>query len=157
MTVTNYFPRKEDLVFDRAETIVASLAGAIAARADGESTLTAIRPDYAERVARRDPTLGLSGPEYNPVLASRGIQIMDQRERALGEAIAAEAGEDDIQPRIVAAQLASVHRVLSGEASRRSLAGEPREHICAALAAEATLAFDRLEPSLGNYGVRQPD
>ena len=36
MTVTNYFPRKEDLVFDRAEVIIRSLADVIAARAHGE-------------------------------------------------------------------------------------------------------------------------
>jgi AcrR family transcriptional regulator len=33
MTVTNYFPRKEDLVFDRAGAVVASLAAAVTARA----------------------------------------------------------------------------------------------------------------------------
>jgi hypothetical protein len=54
----------------------------------------------------------------------------------------------------VAALLASVHRVLYAEASRRSLAGEPRVEICAALAAESARAFDVLEPSLGSYGVR---
>src|ERR1700739_1385920 len=58
MTVTNYFPRKEDLVFDRAEEIIGSLAGAAAARAPGESLLTAIRRDYAERIAAGDVTLG---------------------------------------------------------------------------------------------------
>ncbi len=46
--------------------------------------------------------------------------------------------------------LASVHRVLSAEASERSLAGQPREEICAMLAR----AFDLLEPSLGSYGIR---
>ena len=43
MTVTNYFPRKEDLVFDRAEGVVRSLAGVFATRAAGESLLAAIR------------------------------------------------------------------------------------------------------------------
>ena len=38
MTVTNYFPRKEDLVFDRAEAVVRHLADVIAARAPGEPT-----------------------------------------------------------------------------------------------------------------------
>ena len=41
------------------------------------------------------------------------------REQALGDAIAAETGTDDPQQRIVAAQLASVHRVLSAEAAWR--------------------------------------
>jgi hypothetical protein len=55
-----------------------------------------------------------------------------------------------------AALLASVHRVLSAEASHRSLAGQPREEICAVLAGAATRAFDLLEPSLGGYGIRPP-
>jgi hypothetical protein len=80
--------------------------------------------------------------------------MLDQRERALGDAIAAETGTDNPEQRLVAALLASVHRVLSAEASRRSLAGQPREQICAMLAEEATRAFDLLEPSLGSYGIR---
>jgi AcrR family transcriptional regulator len=43
MTVTNYFRRKEDLVFDRAEATIRSLAHAVSARAPGESPLKAIR------------------------------------------------------------------------------------------------------------------
>ena len=60
MTVTNYFPRKEDLVFDRAEGIVSSLADAVAGRVPGESLLAAIRRQYAGAVASGDVTLGLS-------------------------------------------------------------------------------------------------
>ncbi|HEX5292750.1 MAG TPA: TetR family transcriptional regulator [Streptosporangiaceae bacterium] len=162
MTVTNYFPRKEDLVFDRAETVVARLAAAVAARAPGESLLTAIRRDYAQAAARADVTLGLSGPEFaamieaSPVLVSRSREMLDQREQALGDAIAAETGVDDPQQRVVAALLASVHRVLSAEAWRRSRAGQPRPQIVAVLAAEAQRAFDRLEPSLGGYCVKAP-
>src|SRR5580700_79797 len=58
MTVTNYFARKEDLVFDRAEVTIGSLADAAAARAPGESLLAAIRRDHAERIAAGDVTLG---------------------------------------------------------------------------------------------------
>jgi len=160
MTVTNYFPRKEDLVFDRAEAVVRHLADVIAGRAPGESMLAAIRRDYAEAVARADVTLGLSSPAFaemilsSPVLVSRAREMLDQRERALGDAIAAETGTDNPQQRLAAALLASVHRVLAAEASVRSLAGQPREEICAVLADAATRAFDLLEPSLGSYGVR---
>jgi AcrR family transcriptional regulator len=162
MTVTNYFPRKEDLVFDRGEAIIASLASAVASRAPGESLLTAIRRDYDQAVDRADVTLGLSSPafatmiENSPVLSGRGLELLHRREQALGDAIAAETGRDDPQQRVVAAYLASVHRVLYAEGSRRSLAGEPRAEILAALAAEAKRAFDRLEPSLGDYGIREP-
>ena len=121
MTVTNYFPRKEDLVFDWAEVIIRSLADAAAARAPGESLLAAIRRDYAERIAAGDVTLGPPTAAFarmvqsSHVLTSRGREIEDMREQALGDAIAAEAGVDDPQQRIVAAQLASVHRVLFTE------------------------------------------
>jgi AcrR family transcriptional regulator len=160
MTVTNYFPRKEDLVFDRAEVIIRSLADAAAARAPGESLLAAIRRDYAERITAGDVTLGLPTATFarmvqnSPVLTSRSLEIADLREQALGDAIAAETGVDDPQQRIVAAQLASVHRVLFAEGARRSLAGQPRDEICQVLAAAARRAFDLLAPSLGGYGVR---
>src|SRR5215469_1821689 len=160
MTVTNYFPRKEDLVFDRAEAIERHLADVIATRAPGESMLAAIRRDYAEAVARADVTLGISSPAFagmllsSPVLLSRAREMVERREQMLGDAIAAETGTDDPQQRFVAALLASVHRVLAVEATRRSLAGEPRAEICAVLADAATRAFDLLEPSLGSYGIR---
>jgi len=160
MTVTNYFPRKEDLVFDRAGVIIASLADAATARAPGESLLAAIRRDYADRIAAGDVTLGPPTATFagmvrsSHVLTSRGREIEDLREQALGNAIAAETGVDDAQQRIVAAQLASVHRVLFAEAARRILAGQPREQICPVLAAAARRAFDLLEPSLGGYGIR---
>ncbi len=160
MTVTNYFPRKEDLVFDRAEVTIRSLADAAAARAPGESLLTAIRRDYAERIAAGDVTLGPPTATFarmvqdSHVLTSRGREIAGLREQALGDAIAAETGVDNPQQRIVAAQLASVHRVLFAEGARRTLAGQPRGEICQVLAAAARRAFDLLEPSLGGYGVR---
>lgn len=160
MTVTNYFPRKEDLVFDRAEVIIRSLADAAAARAPGESLLAAIRRDFAERIAAGDVTLGPPTATFarmvrnSHVLTSRGREIEDMREQALGDAIAAETGVDDPQQRIVAAQLASVHRVLFAEGARRILAGQPRDETCQVLAAAAREAFDLLEPSLGGYGAR---
>ena len=160
MTVTNYFPRKEDLIFDQAGAIVARAAEAVSGRRAGESLLAAMRRDYAAAVARQDPALGLSRPGFaamimgSPVLASRAMEISYQRERAIGDAIAAETGQDTAQQRIVAAQLASVHRVLAGEATRRSLAGESRERITAFLSQESERAFDRLEPALGDYLVR---
>ena len=160
MTVTNYFPRKEDLVLDRAEAIERHLADVIAARAPGESMLAAIRRDYAEAVARADVTLGLSSPAFaamilgSPVLVGRVREMLDRREQLLGDAIAAETGTDGPEQRLVAVLLASVHRVLAAEATRRSLEGEPRGQICAVLADAATRAFDLLEPSLGHYGIR---
>jgi AcrR family transcriptional regulator len=163
MTVTNYFPRKEDLVFDRAEGIISSLADAVRRRAPGESILHALRRDYTEAVARADVTLGLAGPEFtvmvgsSPALSLRGLEISDRRERALGDVILADTGVPEVRARTVAALLASVHRALYAEGARRSLAGEPGDVILAQLAAEARAAFDLLEPALGHFGVRPED
>jgi len=160
MTVTNYFPRKEDLVFDRAEVVIGSLAEAAAARAAGESLLAAIRRDYAERVAVGDVTLGPPTATFarmvtnSHMLASRYREIADLREQALGDVIVAETGSDDPQQRIVAAQLASVHRVLFAEGTARALAGQGRDEICQVLTVAASRAFDLLEPSLGSYGIK---
>jgi len=160
MTVTNYFPRKEDLVFDQAEGLIRQLAGVIATRAPGESLLAAVRRDYACAVARGDVSLGLSSPAFarmiqdSPALASRALEMLNQREQALGDAIAAETGTDNPQQRVVAALLASVPRVLSAEAFRRSLAGQPRDEIRAVLAEQAAAGFDLLEPALGDYLIR---
>lgn len=160
MTVTNYFGRKEDLVFDRAEEIITSLADAIAGRSYGESLLAAIRRDYDERLAAGDVTLGPPTENFarmvegSHVLTSRWLELADLREKALAAVFAAETGIDDPQQRIVAAQLASVHRVLFQESTRRLLAGQTPDEIRPALAAAARRAFDLLVPSLGNYGVR---
>ncbi len=160
MTVTNYFPRKEDLVFDQAEGLIRHLAEVIATRAPGESLLAAVRRDYADEVARGDVSLGLSSPAFArmiqdaPALASRALEMLNQREQALGDAITAETGTDNPQQRVVAALLVSVPRVLSAEAFRRSLAGQPRDEIRAVLAEQAAAGFDLLEPALGDYLIR---
>ena len=102
MTVTNYFARKEDLVYDRFEEIVRGLARAARDRAPGESLLTAVRRDYAGAVTRRDVTIGIASPafpamvEASPVLKARIREILDQRETALAAVITAEAGTPDL-------------------------------------------------------------
>ncbi|MBF6202306.1 TetR family transcriptional regulator, partial [Nocardia cyriacigeorgica] len=73
---------------------------------------------------------------------------------ALALAEATGAGPGDITPRVAAAQLAGVHRVLFEEILRRTLAGEPGDEIAAAMADYARTAFAALEPGLGGYAVR---
>jgi hypothetical protein len=90
----------------------------------------------------------------SPILAARNREVLEQAEQALGDAIAAETGVEDVQQRVAAALLASVHRALYAEATRRSLAGERRADTCDALASAAARAFDLLEPALGSYGIR---
>ncbi|WP_309116150.1 TetR family transcriptional regulator [Saccharothrix sp.] len=162
MTVTNYFPRKEDLALDLGGVFVDMLARTVRERTPGESALTALHRAYADAVARRDPVIGFSGPEFarmiadSPALVSRLREFHDDRETALAEALTEEtaARPDDLHPRVAAALLGSVHRLLFDETLRRTVAGEPNDEIAAALADHVDTAFGALEPALGSYAVR---
>ncbi|WP_307826653.1 TetR/AcrR family transcriptional regulator [Streptomyces pactum] len=162
MTVTNYFPRKEDLALDHHEAFVAGLADTVAERAPGESALAALRRSFLDAVDRRDPVIGFSGPEFarmvagSPTLVVRLRELHQQREEALAAALAAEtgAGPDDIAPRVAAAQLGGAHRVLFAELQRRVLAGHDEERTAAEMALLGRETFTMLEPALGDYAVR---
>ena len=162
MTVTNYFPRKEDLALDLHEVFVALLARTVAERAPGESALAALRRGFLEALRRHDAVIGFSGPDFarmiteSPALVARLREFHEEREDALAAVLAEEtdAGPDDVLPRLVAAQLGGVHRVLFRETVCRTVRGETHEEIEAALAESAKTAFDLLEPSLGGYATR---
>jgi AcrR family transcriptional regulator len=166
MTVTNYFPRKEDLVYDRAQDIIGGLAAAVRDRQPGESLLDAVRRDYDGAMSRRDVTLGVAGRRFasmvaaSPVLTSRIREILDLREAALAEQLENESLDGlppgDPRYRLIAAQLAAVHRVLYDEAIRRCQAGQPRDQVWSVLQQAAPRAFDLLEPALAGLGARSP-
>lgn len=161
MTVTNHFPRKEDLFFDMHEQLVLGPARTVDDRAPGESALAALRRAYREAVARRDPLLGHTSCDFarliddSPVLRARLREIFDHQEQALSAALAVTTGSGpyDMKPRIAAAQLGGVHRVLWYEAQRLVLAGMPKDGLFEALGAAAETAFDLLDASLGDYAV----
>ncbi|WP_431907861.1 TetR/AcrR family transcriptional regulator [Amycolatopsis thermoflava] len=158
-TVTNYFPRKEDLAFDHQDQFVASLARTVAAREPGESALSALRRDFLDAVERQDPVAGFAGPEFSRMIADsptlsvclRGLH--DQREEALAAALAAATAAEpgDITPRAAAAVLGGVHRVLFARIQELTLAGRDNPEIAAVVGPEAKQAFALLEPSLGDY------
>ncbi|GAA2475385.1 TetR family transcriptional regulator [Streptomyces thermolineatus] len=165
MTVTNYFPRKEDLALDLHEEFVTGPARAVAGRAPGESALAALHRTLLDSVRRHDPVIGFSGPGFarmvtdSPVLLARLREFHEQREAALAAVLAEEtgAGPHDVRPRVAAAQLAGAHRVLFDETLRRTLEGQDDERIAAAVTDAAHAAFALLEPALGDYAVRRPE
>ncbi|AEW94739.1 MULTISPECIES: TetR/AcrR family transcriptional regulator [Streptomycetaceae] len=162
MTVTNYFPRKEDLFFDAYDEVVNGPSRTVAGRAEGESALTALRRAYLDGIERRDPLYGNYGPDFvrlideSPALQARLREIYDQQEEALAATLAEEAGEGAswLEIRLAAAQLAGVQRVLFNEAHRRLLAGDSEEEFYRGLAEAARRAYAMLEPVLGGYAVR---
>ncbi|MFJ5138529.1 TetR/AcrR family transcriptional regulator [Streptomyces sp. NPDC088707] len=156
-TVTNYFPRKEDLALDHHEAFTATLARAVADRAAGESPLSALRREFTAAVETCDPVAGFAGPEFarmiadSPTLSARLRELHDLREEALGEALAAAAPPAHapaIAPRAAAALLGAAHRLLFQRIQELTLAGESNARISAAVAPEAAYVFDLLETGL---------
>ncbi|WP_327581102.1 TetR family transcriptional regulator [Nonomuraea sp. NBC_00507] len=128
MTVTNYFPRKEDLALDHHEAFVAGLAETVAGRAPGESALDAVRRAYLGALERRDPVIGFTGQDFarmiadSPTLVARLRDLHDQREEAL------------------AAQLATEPPTMATPATTPTLATPATLTTAATLATPATLA-----------------
>lgn len=160
-TVTNYFPRKEDLAFDHHEEFVATLARIVAGRRPGESALAALRRVFLEAAERRDPMLGFTRDGFgrmiveSPTLVARLRELLEQREEALARVLAEETGDQGPVPRVVAAQLAAPYRVLLGQIMELTLEGLDDARIAGIVAGAAREAFDLMEPSFGGYAVRR--
>ncbi|MEU3189708.1 TetR/AcrR family transcriptional regulator [Streptomyces sp. NPDC006992] len=160
-TVTNYFPRKEDLALDHQDAFIASLARAVTDRRPGESALAALRRAFSDAVAAADPVAGFSGAEFarmvadSPTLTTRLRELHDLREAALATALteATGAGPDDIGVRTAAGLLGAVHRILFDRIQRLTLAGEDETRIRTEITAAAEDAFGLVEPALGGYAV----
>ncbi|KOG28750.1 MULTISPECIES: TetR/AcrR family transcriptional regulator [Streptomyces] len=96
-TVTNYFPRKEDLALDHHEAFTQGLAHAVAERAPGEAPLTALGRTFRAALLAHDPVVGFTGPAFarmvadSPTLTARLRELHDQREEALAAALATAA------------------------------------------------------------------
>ncbi|MFD8492856.1 TetR/AcrR family transcriptional regulator [Amycolatopsis sp. NPDC059657] len=160
MTVTNYFPRKEDLVFDAHEGVEDSLAKVLRDRRPGESALRALHREFVGSLDANRPLNGLCTADFAQLvhsserLRARERELDEKREAALADALAAEPRGDDPAPVLVAAQLAAAHRVLvnKGRALIRDHTGP--ETVRAALTALADSAFSLLEPALGDSYTR---
>ncbi|MFI0406037.1 TetR/AcrR family transcriptional regulator [Actinomadura sp. 3N508] len=158
-TVTNYFPRKEDLALDHQDAFIASLARTVTARRSGESALTALHRAFTAAATAADPVAGFSGPDFarmiadSPTLSTRLRDLHDLREAALADALTEATGatRDDITPRAAAALLGAVHRTLFQRIQELTLAGQDNARISATVTAEADRAFALLEPSLADY------
>nr|WP_246461069.1 TetR/AcrR family transcriptional regulator [Nocardia transvalensis] len=154
-TVTNYFPRKEDMALDIHHEFVSSLADTVATRATGESALSALRNEFHAAAARFDARAGFSGPNFcrmltaSPTLTTRLRELHELREIALAEVLPG----DDITRRAAAAQFGAAHRLLFQRVQELTLRGMSRTRIAATVREEADRIFGMLEPGLGDYAV----
>ncbi|WHT22082.1 TetR/AcrR family transcriptional regulator [Crossiella sp. CA-258035] len=162
MTVTNHFPRKEDLVLDIHAELASSLANTVRARARGVTAWAALRTAYLAAIPRHDPLLGFAEPAFiwmindSPTLLARLRELHEAREHALAATLAAEeTAADDFLVRAVAGQLASAHRVLFEDAFRAIQAGVSHEELAERLLVTGRAVFELLRPSIGDFAPRK--
>ncbi|MER6914830.1 TetR/AcrR family transcriptional regulator [Streptomyces sp. NPDC000594] len=128
-TVTNYFPRKEDLALDHHELFTGGLAAAVTGRAAGETPLSALTGAIRTALAEHQPIVGFTGPEFarmvadSPTLGARLRELHELREERLARALAAEEHHSPGAPRAAAALLAAADRLLFRRTQELTLAG----------------------------------
>ncbi|WIY04289.1 TetR/AcrR family transcriptional regulator [Amycolatopsis mongoliensis] len=150
MTVTNHFPRKEDLVFDIRADFTSWPATLVR-----DSVFHDTRELYFEALGAEHALVGFSGPGFvrmikeSPVLTNALHEMHREREAALTHLLIRRHPEEGLPPVLAAAHLATVLRVLFQEVFDRTLADE--KQIADAVWPAAELAFDQLEPVLGRY------
>jgi AcrR family transcriptional regulator len=165
-TVFNYFPTKEDLVFEGMEAFEAELLSAVRDRPPGETVLAAfgrfvLRPrgllaaqdqdsaGYLERIARMIAT--------SPALQARQREIFARYAASLAALLAEGTGTapDDLRPWVVAYALIGMHQALIGFVHRRLLEG-PTDHVRLAreVRSQGQRALEALEEGLAGYGLK---
>jgi AcrR family transcriptional regulator len=147
MTVFNYFPSKEDLVYSRFEAFEDQLLTAIRERPPGQTVIAAFGDFVLEprgllaaddEAAARELVTVTRMIAASPALLAREQQIFARYTDALAQLIAAEtrARAGDLRPYVVANALIGVHRALityvrerleAGVTDRRRLARQVRQ------------------------------
>ncbi|WP_326822017.1 TetR family transcriptional regulator [Streptosporangium sp. NBC_01756] len=166
-TVFNYFPAKEDLLFDRQDEVQELLGRVVRARRPGESAAEAVRRDFLDALDTGHYRYGLhEGSDVStrmisasPALTARLREMNELREQALAKALTdeTEADPDDLTPGLVAGQICATLHTLMSYAARRMLAGESAETIAPDLRRQTDLAFRLLESGVGDYCIRWED
>lgn len=171
-TVTNYFPRKEDLALDHHEAFTEGLARAVAERGPGEEPLTALRRTFRAALLAHSPVVGFTGPAFarmvadSPTLTARLRELHDLREEALAAALAAASPDTEpdtgpntapaIAHRADAALIAAADRLLFRRIQELTLAGHTDDRIEATLLPEADHLRALLAAALGNRPTADP-
>jgi AcrR family transcriptional regulator len=167
MTVFNYFPSKEDLVFSGLETFEDQLLTAIRDRPPGQTVIAAFGEFILEPRGLLATNDAAAAGELiavtrmiaaSPTLLAREQQIFARYTDTLAQLIAIETGSraDDPRPYVVANALIGIHRALisyvrerldAGASDRRRLARQARSR------GEKALAL--ISDGLGDYAPKR--
>jgi len=130
MTVFNYFPRKEDLFFDRAPEFAALLTATVRERKPDQTPVAAVRDLVLRLLDERHPLAGFNdtAPAFwqivldSPTLRARAREAVDELETLLASLFA--EAYDDQHARLYAALTVAAWRVGYLSGARRIMAGE---------------------------------
>jgi AcrR family transcriptional regulator len=162
-TVFNYFPTKEDLVYERMNAFEQELLAAVRERPEGESPFRAFARfilDRSDRAATGDGRRRVAEltrlATASPSLMARERQMVAKYTDALTALLAEETGaaHDDIEPRAAAEAMMAFHRSLIDFARRRALSRKRSTEFAADIRAAGEHALTLLEGGLGEYGKR---
>jgi AcrR family transcriptional regulator len=168
-TVFNYFPTKEDLVYQGMEAFEAELLAAVRSRPAGEPVAAAfgrfvLQPRgllaAEDQAAARRLTAISKMIASSPALLAREQQILARYTASLAALIAedTDAEADDLRPWVAAHALMGIHQALIGFARRRLTerhVNHPR--LAREVRARGRQALDLLAAGLGSYGATPAD
>lgn len=152
-TIYNYFPAKQDLVFDRAEEFRERYSRTVLERPRGTSPAEALRPLAHQEIERyRHTDLDLSRGEFpaisvsSPSIRRFALEVFDQQVETVAAAIA--ETDPAIHPAIArahAASLISVFQLINDHVGRSVLDRASPNAAADALATDADVVLDALD------------
>lgn len=159
-TVFNYFPVKEDLVFDRVDEVEQLMIAAVQDRPAGTTLVAAFRAlttGFWTRIAQlRDERpqgdffrLLYQSPELQAYARELGAGITTRLAEVIRQQVG--ASPDDPRPQVVAIALAAAHHSVLEFAQRRIVAGEHPRDFMPELLAAIHHAYGVLEAGLTTY------
>jgi AcrR family transcriptional regulator len=164
VTVFNYFPTKDDLLFGGMQFFEEQLIDAVRSRPEGESVLATFRRtviDGTKRLGSEETTDAIVAAG-NLILASTSLaeherEVVSRYTALLAVVLAEEADVDpgDVETVGVAAALMGVQRALVGYVRSNVMAGRRGPRLAADARSQALRAFGRLERGLMDYGTKE--
>lgn len=152
-TVYNYFPTKQDLVFDLEEDLSYRLTDLIRTRPAGVSPAAAIREEalaFVEGIKAVPPDQARGGLDYlaaiSPTVRRLSLEVTDRLADAM--AIAITETSDGLTPQLSKVQgvaLAWIIQTITDESGRRRVAGQGSQQIAEELRPIIEGIFDSLD------------
>ena len=160
-TVFNYFPTKEQMLFDREEEILAALLAVVREQRDGASLVDAFRRHTRGFWERFAVTLAAGGETHgfweivraSPALRDYGEASFGRQAQRVGEEIARtwDRPPDDPVCQGLARALCGVNVAVLTSGLERLTCGEDPATVVSDLLARADEAYDLLENGLAAY------